>query len=74
MLQYVQLMDIVKNFAKRVKIIRLKRGLSQGKLAKKLKVNASYISQIERGLGNLSIRQMEKLAKALDVSVVDLLK
>ena len=66
-------MDIAKKFGQKVKELRLAKNLSQGKLAKRLGVNASYISQIERGLGNLSLRRIEKLANALRVAIKDLL-
>lgn len=67
-------MDIAKKFGKRLKTLRLAKGLSQGKLAKRLNVSPSYISQIERGLGNMSLRRIEKLAHALGVSIKELIK
>ena len=67
-------MDITKKLGKKVKSIRLAKGLSQGKLAVILSVKTPYISQIERGFNNLSIKSIEKIAKALKVSVIDLLK
>ncbi len=68
------MIDIVIKFGKRVKDIRLKKHLSQGKLAKILDVHPSYISGIERGLTNMSLKNIEKIAKSLNVSVIDLLK
>jgi transcriptional regulator with XRE-family HTH domain len=67
-------MDITKKFGQRIKQIRLSKKLSQGKLAKKLNVGAAYISKIERGTENISLRGMEKLAKALTVNIDQLLK
>lgn len=61
-------------FGKKVKEIRLKKKLSQGKLAKILDVHPTYISGIERGLRNMTLKNIEKLAKALKVSINDLLK
>ncbi len=66
-------MDIAAKFGKRVRKIRLNKELSQGRLAKRMGVNPAYISQIERGVQNVSLRGMEKLAKALDVPVKELL-
>ncbi len=66
--------DITVKFGKRVKEIRLRKNLSQGKLAKILDVHPTYISGIERGLRNLSLRNMEKLAKALGVSMNELIQ
>ncbi len=67
-------MDIAKKFGQKVKVIRLSNGMSQGNLAQRLKVDPSYISQIERGVGNMSLKGIEKLANALGVSINDLLQ
>jgi len=67
-------MDIVKKLGQNLKEIRLSKGLSQGKIAKKLGVDPSYISQIERGLGNMSLKKIERLAKALEVTIEQLIK
>ena len=66
-------MDIVKKLGQNLKEIRLSKGLSQGKIAKKLGVDPSYISQIERGLGNMSLKKIERLAKALEVTIEQLI-
>ena len=67
-------MDISTKFGKRLRAIRLKKQKSQGDVGKKLGVSSNYISQIERGVENLSLRGIEKLAKALGVSVEELVK
>ena len=66
--------NISTKFAKKVKEIRLKKTMSQGDLAKILGVHPTYISGIERGVRNMSLKNIEKLAKALGVSVNELLK
>lgn len=43
--------------------------MSQGDLAKILGVHPTYISGIERGIRNMSLKNIEKLAKALGVSI-----
>jgi len=67
-------MDISKKFGKRVKELREKRGMSQGDIAKKIGVHPSYISQIERGVQNVSLRGMERLAKVFNIPINTLLK
>jgi transcriptional regulator with XRE-family HTH domain len=67
-------MDIATKFGKRLKQIRLSKKLSQGDVAKRLGIGASYISQVERGVQNVSLKGMEKLAKALGVRAKDLLE
>ena len=67
------MIDISVKLGKKVKEIRLKKHMSQGGLAKILGVHPTYISGIERGLRNMTIKNIEKLAKALGVSVKELL-
>ncbi|OGG75260.1 transcriptional regulator [Candidatus Kaiserbacteria bacterium RIFCSPLOWO2_01_FULL_54_22] len=67
-------MNISVKFGKRLRTIRLKKGMSQGDVAKRLEVHRTYISKIERGIQNLSLKGMEKLAKAIGISVGELIK
>lgn len=48
--------------------------MSQGDIAKKLGVHRSYISGIERGIRNPTVKNVEKLADALGVDVSELFK
>ncbi len=66
--------NISKQFGKRVREVRLKQGLSQGDVSRKLNLHRSYISGIERGVRNPSLKVVQKIAKALEVKVSDLLK
>lgn len=61
-------------FGKRAKELRLKKEMSQGDLAKILGVHPTYISGIERGVRNMALKNIERLAKALGVSIEDLMK
>jgi len=67
-------MDISKKLGQQIKILRLQRKLSQAKLAGILKVHPTYISSIERGMRSLTVKSMEKIAKALDFPIETLLK
>ncbi len=58
----------------RIREIRNKKGISQEKLAFKCKLHRTYISDIERGLRNVSIKNIEKISKALGVPPEDLIK
>jgi transcriptional regulator with XRE-family HTH domain len=53
---------------------RLRRGLSQEALALEAEVDRTFVSQIERGVGNPSLRILCKLAEQLEVDVAVLLK
>lgn len=65
--------NISSRFGKKVKEVRLKKNLSQGDLAKILDVEPAYISSVERGVRNISIGGVEKIAKALAVPINKLL-
>lgn len=66
--------DISKQFGKTVRKIRLKKGLSQGDVARRLNLHRSYLSGIERGIRNPSLKVMQKIAKDLGVKVGDLIQ
>lgn len=55
-----------------VKIIRIHRGLTQAQLSKAAGISRPYLTEIETGKKDGSIRAMKALAKALNVSVGDL--
>ena len=48
--------------------------MSQAKLAEILGVHPTYISGIERGVRNMNLKNIERLAKALGVPIEDLMK
>ncbi|MFK4427949.1 helix-turn-helix transcriptional regulator (plasmid) [Bacillus thuringiensis serovar sumiyoshiensis] len=61
-------------FGQKVRQIRLlQNNMSQEKLAFKCDLHRTYISDIERGNRNVSLDNIEKIAKALDVQPKDLL-
>jgi len=47
--------------------------LSQEKLAEKTGLNRNYVGEIERAEKNITLETLQKIAKALDVRVGDLL-
>ena len=55
-----------------IRTYRLDRGLSQESLADRANIDRSYMSGIERGLRNISILNIARIASALDVSIRDL--
>lgn len=48
--------------------------MSQGDICRKLGFDRAYMSNIEAGKGNPTLDTIEKIAKALDVDVGELLK
>ena len=57
-----------------LKRIRTKQDISQGDIARELKVSRGFISTIENGKTNPTLATIAKLAKAVGVSVDELLK
>lgn len=63
----VIIMDICKKFGSNIKKIRNDLEISQEKLAELTNLHRTYISDIERGKRNVSLKNIHKLAKALSV-------
>lgn len=61
-------------FIDNLKYYRDLRGYSQEKLADKSNLHRTYISLIERNKRNITIKNIEKLALALEVEPYELLK
>ena len=64
---------LLKTFAQKVKTLRLEKGWSQEELASRADLHRTYIGSIERHERNVSLLNVEQIAKALKVSVKDLL-
>ncbi len=65
-------MDARSKLGRKVRKIRQELGVSQESLAELADFDRTYISQVERGLTNISLLNLERLAKALRVRIVDL--
>jgi len=66
--------DIRYKIAYNIKKIRNKHGITQIDLADKAGLHYNYISRIENVNCNISVLILEKLAKALEVKIQDLIK
>ena len=60
-------MDICEKFGINVHKFRIKKGISQEKLAELSELHRTYISAVERGTRSISLRNIERIAIALDV-------
>ena len=67
-------MDIKQKFGLRIRDIRQQKGISQEGLAYIAEIDRTYVQSIESGKRNVSIITIEKLAKAFDMSIDNLLK
>jgi len=56
-----------------LKKIRKRKGMSQGDISRKLNMDRGYISSVENGKKNPTLTTLEKIARALDVTVDSLL-
>lgn len=54
--------------------LRKARGLSQEEMAESADFHRTYVSQLERCVANISIDGIDRLARALEVDVVELLR
>lgn len=67
-------MDIRARLGKRVRHLREAAGLSQERLAHRARMSRVFLGDIEKGDKSVSIDTLEKLARALDVSMATLLE
>ena len=65
--------NILKRFARNVKTLRLQKRWSQEELARRADLHRTYIGAIERHERNVSLVNVERIAKALKVNIKDLL-
>ncbi len=66
--------DILARFGVRVRELRTAQGYSQEDFAAKCGLDRTYISGIERGKRNVSLRNIEVIAKALGVSLASMME
>lgn len=67
-------MDVVKLMGRNVRAIRRERGLTQEEFAHRAEMERSYVSDLERGTRNPSVRALAGLADALGAEPVALLR
>lgn len=65
--------DVKKDIAINLKRVRLSRNIAQERLALEAGVDRTFVSKIERGIGNPSLEVLLRLANRLDVSLSELL-
>ena len=67
-------MDVNKQLGMRIKYLRSQKKWSQEDLALEAEVNKNYLSDLERGSRNPTVKILEKIARALDISLEELFK
>jgi len=65
--------DILERFGKRVRELRSEQGYSQESFADECELDRTYIGGIERGERNVALRNIERIAAALGITLADLM-
>lgn len=63
--------EVLIRFGNKVRDERTKLGISQEELAARAGVHRTYIGMIERAEKNITLENVEKVCKALDLSISD---
>ncbi len=68
-LVYTMNRELSNKFGELIKQIRKEKGISQEELGFRSNVHRTYIGMIERGEKNITLENIEKIAKGLGVSM-----
>ena len=66
-------MQIQQKLGCAIRTLRLSKNISQEKFSLSINMDRTYFSSIEAGRRNISIQNIEKIAKGLNVSISNLL-
>jgi ribosome-binding protein aMBF1 (putative translation factor) len=64
--------DLERQFGERIKHLRISVSMSQEELSFRSGLHRNYISDVERGRRNISLKALNKLAKGLGITMRDL--
>jgi transcriptional regulator with XRE-family HTH domain len=67
-------MNVKQKVGNRIRDLRIKRNLSQEKFAHLCGLDRTYIASVEKGKRNISIVNIEKIARGLDIQISELLE
>lgn len=65
-------LDIQKLFGLKVQQLRKQKGLSQEKFALSIDMDRTYFASVEAGKRNIALKNIQKIADGLDVSLSEL--
>jgi transcriptional regulator with XRE-family HTH domain len=65
-------MDVRERVGFNLQRLRREKGLSQEELADRAQIHQTYLSGVERGRRNPTIVVLQRIAKALDADITDL--
>ena len=64
--------DILILFGNKVRTYRKEKGISQEELAFRSELHRTYIGMIERAEKNITLKNIEKIANGLEISITNL--
>lgn len=64
--------EINKLFGKKLRLLRMSKGLSQEELGLQSGIHRTYIGQIERAEKNITIQNVYRIAKTLELDIREL--
>ena len=65
--------DILIRFGQRVRELRTEQGYSQEGFAIECELDRTYVGGIERGERNLALRNIERIAETLGITIAELM-
>lgn len=65
---------IKESFGKKVKMLRKETGLSQEKFSLLIDMDRTYFASVESGKRNISIENIEKIARGFNISLEELFR
>lgn len=65
--------DILERFGERVRVLRKEQGYSQEAFAAACGLDRTYMGGIERGERNVALRNIERIARTLGLTVAELM-
>ena len=64
--------NTVEKLGQKIRIERMKRKISQEKLAEMSDLNRNFIGMVERGETNITVKNLEAVANAFKIDIKDL--
>lgn len=65
--------NVKKEMGQRIRLIRQRKGMTQGDMAKRCALHWTYIGGLERGERNPTLTTLHRVAEGLGVTVLDLI-
>ena len=64
--------DLTEKLGQKIRIERMKRKMSQEKLAELAELNRNFIGMVERGESNITVKNLGNISKAFNMEIKEL--